>query len=90
MSDKLSNILKTIKPEKITLIKTDRIMLHVEPLKSGGLRITYSQGFLDLTGCVSKARKIRQSKTDVLTDHHNHIAQTVSDAFFPPLKEKEE
>ena len=50
MINKLSDILKTIKPERVTLIKTERVMLHVEPMKSGGLRITYSQGFIDLKG----------------------------------------
>ena len=48
MISKLSDIFKTVTPVKLTFIKTDRVMLHVEPIKSGGLRVTYSQGFLDL------------------------------------------
>lgn len=47
---RLSDILESIEPSKVTLIKTDRVMLHVEPMKDGGLRVTYSEGFLNLKG----------------------------------------
>lgn len=46
--EKLAEILRNIKPEKLTHLKLDRVMLHVEPMNDGKLRITYSDGFLKL------------------------------------------
>ena len=48
MISTLAKILKEIKPTKLTCVKTDRIMLHVEPMKDGELRVTYSNGFVRL------------------------------------------
>lgn len=44
----LSSILKDLDVDKVTCIKTDRVMLHVEPKGDGTLRVTYSEGFREL------------------------------------------
>jgi len=46
--DILLKILSTTRPEKVVEIKIDRVMFHIEPMKSGGLRLTYSTAFMDI------------------------------------------